>query len=164
MLFRRVSSSNYPKSTKTWPFLFISHACPVFLKYALRDQKLYPISFSGFFLTNMIGSYLFFVIFEFFFIGNICNRKPINHEFAFICLALCFILTTFLFDYTAFKSGNFIKYFSPSLYCDSLLNTYDFSNFIFSNFMVFFRKLPYHFMIGLCLVFKALYPFRIHVC
>ena len=33
-----------------------------FLEYALRDQKHYPISLSGFFLTNIIGNYLFSVL------------------------------------------------------------------------------------------------------
>ena len=146
-------------------FLFISHACAAFLKYTLRDQELYSISFNRFFLTNMIDNYLFSFLnyLWIFFTGNICNRKPMNHEFAFICLVLYFILTTFLFNYTAFKSGNLPSIFPISWFWFTVEYVYDFSNFILSSFM-FFRKLPYHLMIRFCLGFKTLTPFRIHVC
>ena len=148
MLFRRVSFSNYPKSTKIWPFLFISHACPVFLKYALRDQKLHPPSFSWFFLTNMINNYVTsfpsWIIFEFCFIGNIVteNQSTMN---LFSSVSYCILYTHYLSFRLHGKSGNFIKHFFLYLYFDSLLNTCDFSNFIFSNFMGFFWKIALSF-------------------
>ena len=103
------------------------------------------------------------IIFELCFTGSISNRKPSNHEFAFISLVLHFILTTFHSDCTAFKCEIFTKYFfSLSLISIHCWIHMQFLQFYIRHFMLF-RKSPYHFMIDLCLVFKALTPFRIQV-
>ena len=47
-----VSWLNYPKLTKNWPFLSIPHACPAFLKYALRGLRNVSISESYAYVLN----------------------------------------------------------------------------------------------------------------
>ena len=53
--------------------------------------------------------------------------------------------------------------FFPFLDFDSLLNRYTISRILYSAVLCFFRKSPYNFMTGLCLVFKTLTPFRLQV-
>ena len=143
MLSRRVLSSNYPKFTKIWPFLFISHACPAFQKNALRSQKLYPISFNGFFLTNMIDNYLFSVLnylldFVLLVIFVTENRSNMNLPSS---VSYCILYSVPFFSITRpSKAGILPSIFFPFRDFDSLLNRYTISLILYSTVLCFLEN------------------------